>query len=44
MMTAGLEVNQSFRLVHDEALAATDKQQEPFTYGQLPALQFYSKQ
>jgi hypothetical protein len=44
MMTARLEVNQSFRLVHDEVLAATDKQQVPFTYGQLPAMQFYFKQ
>jgi hypothetical protein len=41
---AGLEVNQIFRLVHDEVLAATDKQQQPFTYGQLPAEQFYFKQ
>ena len=44
MLTPGLEVNQIFRLVHDEVLAATDKQQEPFTYGQLPAQQFYFKQ
>jgi uncharacterized caspase-like protein len=35
MLTPGLEVNQIFRLV---------KQQEPFTYGQLPAQQFYFKQ
>jgi hypothetical protein len=44
MLTPGLEVNQIFRLLHDEVLAATDKQQEPFTYGQLPAPQFYLKQ
>ena len=34
-------MNQIFRLVHDEVLAAADKQQEPLTYGQLPAQQFY---
>ena len=44
MLTPGLEVNQIFRLVHDEVLAETEKQQEPFTYGQLPAQQFYFKQ
>lgn len=43
MQTPGLEVSQLFRLVHDEVVAATDKQQEPFTYGQLPAQQFYFK-
>ena len=41
MLTPGLEVNQLFRLVHDEVLVATNKEQEPFTYGQLPAEQFY---
>lgn len=44
MLTPGLEVNQIFRLVHDEVLVETEKQQEPFTYGQLPAQQFYFKQ
>jgi tetratricopeptide (TPR) repeat protein len=43
METPGLEVNQLFRLVHDQVYAATGKQQEPFTYGQLPAQQFYFK-
>jgi uncharacterized caspase-like protein len=41
MQTPGLEVSQMFRLVHDQVYAATDKQQEPFTYGQLTAQQFY---
>ena len=44
MLTPGFEVNQIFRLVHDEVLVETEKQQEPFTYGQLPAQQFYFKQ
>jgi tetratricopeptide (TPR) repeat protein len=39
----GLEINQLFRLVHDDVYAATDKQQEPFTYGQLSAQRFYFK-
>jgi hypothetical protein len=41
MLTPGLEVNQLFRLVHGEVLVATNKEQEPFTYGRLPAEQFY---
>ena len=41
MTTPGLEVNQLFRLVHDEVQTVTAKQQEPFTYGQLSAQQFY---
>jgi tetratricopeptide (TPR) repeat protein len=44
IQTPGIEVNQIFRLVHDEVLTQTDKQQEPFTYGQLPAEQFYFRQ
>jgi tetratricopeptide (TPR) repeat protein len=44
METPGLEVNQLFRLVHDQVYTSTNKQQEPFTYGQLPAQQFYFKQ
>jgi tetratricopeptide (TPR) repeat protein len=39
----GLEINQLFRLVHDDVLARTDKQQEPFTYGQLSAQGYYFK-
>jgi tetratricopeptide (TPR) repeat protein len=39
----GLEISQMFRLVHDDVYAATDKQQEPFTYGQLSAQGFYFK-
>jgi tetratricopeptide (TPR) repeat protein len=37
----GLEISQLFRLVHDDVYASTAKQQEPFTYGQLPAERFY---
>jgi hypothetical protein len=43
LFTPRLEVNQIFCLVHDEVLAATDKQQEPLTYSQLPGQQFYFK-
>jgi tetratricopeptide (TPR) repeat protein len=39
--TPGLEINRLFRLVHDDVLAATAKKQEPFTYGQLSAEEFY---
>ncbi len=37
----GLEINRLFRLVHDDVFASTNKEQEPFTYGQLPAQDFY---
>jgi uncharacterized caspase-like protein len=43
MPTAGLEINQLFRLVHDDVYASTNKEQEPFTYGQLSAQEFYFK-
>lgn len=33
----GLEINMLFRRVHDDVKARTDGQQEPFTYGALPA-------
>lgn len=39
--TPGIEINRLFRLVHDDVLAATAKKQEPFTYGQLSAEEFY---
>jgi tetratricopeptide (TPR) repeat protein len=44
MKTPGLEINQLFRLIHDDVYAATDKKQEPFTYGQLSARAFYFRQ
>jgi len=40
----GLEIGLLFRKVHDAVYAKTAKQQEPFTYGELPAQQFYFKQ
>lgn len=39
----GLEISLLFRKVRDEVLAKTSKQQEPFTYGSLPAQPFYFK-
>lgn len=39
--TPGLEINLLFRKVRDEVLAATGRQQEPFTYGSLPSEPFY---
>jgi len=41
LLTPGLEINRLFRLVHDDVFASTNKEQEPFTYGQLPAQDFY---
>ena len=43
MDVPGLEINQLFRLVHDDVYASTGKKQEPFTYGQLSAQGFYFK-
>ena len=43
MDAPGLEINQLFRLVHDDVYASTEKKQEPFTYGQLSAQGFYFK-
>lgn len=37
----GLEINLLFRKVRDEVLAKTSRQQEPFTYGSLPAQPFF---
>jgi tetratricopeptide (TPR) repeat protein len=36
-----LEINKLFRVVRDEVLAVTDRHQEPFVYGSLPAEDFY---
>lgn len=41
--TPGLEISQLFRLVHDDVYASTGQQQEPFTYGQLSAQEFFFK-
>jgi uncharacterized caspase-like protein len=43
METPGLEITRFFRLVHDDVVAATKNAQEPFTYGQLSATEFYFK-
>ena len=43
MDAPGLEINQLFRMVHDDVYASTGKKQEPFTYGQLSAQEFYFK-
>jgi hypothetical protein len=43
MEAPGLEINQLFRMVHDDVYASTAKKQEPFTYGQLSAQGFYFK-
>ena len=37
----GLEINLLFRKVRDEVLTKTSRQQEPFTYGSLPAQPFF---
>ena len=40
----GLEIGLLFRKVRDAVFTKTAKQQEPFTYGSLPAQPFYFKQ
>jgi tetratricopeptide (TPR) repeat protein len=37
----GLEISLLFRKVRDDVLSSTGKQQEPYTYGSLPAQPFY---
>jgi tetratricopeptide (TPR) repeat protein len=39
--TPGLEIGMLFRHVRDDVMAATDRRQEPFVYGSLPAGGFY---
>jgi tetratricopeptide (TPR) repeat protein len=39
----GLEISLLFRKVRDEVYTKTSRQQEPFTYGSLPAQPFYFK-
>jgi tetratricopeptide (TPR) repeat protein len=41
MDSPGVEITFLFRKVRDEVLAATDRRQEPYTYGSLPAEAFY---
>jgi uncharacterized caspase-like protein len=40
----GLEIGLLFRKVRDAVFTKTAKQQEPFTYGSLPAQPFYFNQ
>lgn len=44
IQTPGIEINQVFRRVHDDVLAATGKRQQPFTYGALPSEPFFFRQ
>jgi tetratricopeptide (TPR) repeat protein len=39
--TPGLEIGMMFRHVRDDVMAATNRRQEPFVYGSLPAGGFY---
>ena len=39
----GLEINLLFRKIRDDVLTRTSRQQEPFTYGSLPAQPFFFK-
>jgi uncharacterized caspase-like protein len=41
--TPGLDIGMMFRKVRDSVLARTNNVQEPFTYGSLPAQEFYFK-
>lgn len=41
ILTPGLEINLVFRKVRDEVLTATNRKQEPFTYGSLPSEAFF---
>jgi uncharacterized caspase-like protein len=37
----GIEISRLFRLVRDDVMEATDRKQEPFIYGSLPAREFF---
>ncbi|WP_454816538.1 caspase family protein [Labrys neptuniae] len=39
-----VEIGKLFRLVRDDVMKATDRQQEPFTYGSLPGEDFFFNQ
>lgn len=41
MQTPGVELNKVFRLVRDDVLRETKRQQEPFFYGSLPGEDFF---
>lgn len=41
ILTPGLEINLVFRKVRDDVLTATNRKQEPFTYGSLPSEAFF---
>jgi hypothetical protein len=41
ILTPGLEINRLFRKVTSDVLTATNRRQEPFTYGSLPDEDFY---
>ena len=41
MLTPNVEISKLFRLVRDDVLSATNRQQEPFVYGSLPGDDFY---
>jgi tetratricopeptide (TPR) repeat protein len=41
MVTPNLEINKLFRLVRDDVMAATQRQQEPYVYGSLPGDDFF---
>jgi tetratricopeptide (TPR) repeat protein len=43
LQSPNIEISKMFRLVRDDVLAATGKQQEPFTYGSLPGQDFFFK-
>lgn len=39
----GIEINRLFRIVRDEVLAATDGEQEPYTYGSTSSVEIFLK-
>lgn len=43
LQSPNVEISKMFRLVRDDVLASTGKQQEPFTYGSLPGQDFFFK-
>jgi tetratricopeptide (TPR) repeat protein len=43
LQSPNIEISKMFRLVRDDVLTATGKQQEPFTYGSLPGQDFFFK-
>lgn len=43
LQSPNVEISKMFRLVRDDVLASTGRQQEPFTYGSLPGQDFFFK-